>query len=119
GVPAHELAALGRRIGGEDFKALSIQTIVTERETRAVVHGRLIVDHRDLPTRTLFRRLVARIVDQVDDVVLSHAPCPPLCGLRRRSFAGRYAREGEGKTVSPSRPAIRGPVDRRAAGSPD
>ncbi len=57
GMAAHELAALGRRIGGEDFKALAVQAVIAERETRAVVHGRLVVDHRDLPARALFRRL--------------------------------------------------------------
>src|SRR5262249_57724216 len=91
-----------------DCKALSVQTIVTERETRAVVHGRLVVDHRDLPTRALFRRPAARIVDQMDDVVLSHAPCPSLCSLRRLSFAGRNAGEGDAKPSTPAEPGFEG-----------
>ena len=55
GMPAHELAAFGRRIGREDFEALAVQPVVAEREPRAVVHGRLVVDHRDLPARAVFR----------------------------------------------------------------
>ena len=70
---------------------MSVETVIAQRETRAVVHGRLIVDHRDLPTRTLLGRLVARTLDQLDDVVLSHPIRPSLRGLRRLRFAGRHA----------------------------
>ena len=75
-MASHELAPLGRRIGRENFEPLPIQTVVMQRETRAVVHGRLVVDHRDLPARTLFWGLVAGSLDQVDDVVFSHELCP-------------------------------------------
>ncbi len=76
---AHELAALRRRVGGDDLQPLAVELVVAERKSGAVVHGRLVVDHRDLPAPA-FRgcRLVTGIVDQVDDVVVSHAPCPSL-----------------------------------------
>ena len=67
---AHELAAFGRRIGRDDIDPLAVELVVREREPRAFVHGRLVVDHRDFPARSLFaRRLGAGILDQVDDVV--------------------------------------------------
>src|SRR5262249_31294166 len=107
-MAAHELAALGRWIRPEGFEALGVPTIVSESETPAVVHGGLIVDHRDLPTRALFRRPATWIVDQVDDVVLSHAPRPSLCGLRRLSFAGRNAGKGDAKPCTPAEPGFEG-----------
>src|SRR5262249_32416098 len=63
---------------------------------------------RDLPTWALVQKPVARIVDQVDDVVLSHAPCPSLCGLRRLSFTGRNAGEGDAKPCTPAEPRFEG-----------
>src|SRR4029450_3478431 len=89
GMGTHELAPLGGRIGREDFEPLPVEAVVAEREARAVVHGRLVVDHRDLPARTLLPRLIARTLDQLDDVVVSHAPCPSL--LRAASAAIRPA----------------------------
>jgi hypothetical protein len=76
GMVAHELTPLGRRIGRENLKSLSVQTVVVESEARAIVDSRLVVDHRDLPARTLLRRFVAGIVDQVDDIVFSHELYP-------------------------------------------
>ena len=48
---AHELAALGGRIGRHDFEPWPVELVIAEREARAVVHRRLVVDHRDLPAR--------------------------------------------------------------------
>jgi hypothetical protein len=76
GMVAHELAPLGRRICRENLKSLPVQTVVVESEAGAIVDSRLVVDHRDLPARTLLRWFVAGIVDQVDDIVFSHELCP-------------------------------------------
>src|SRR5262249_27445473 len=104
GVTADDLAALGRGIGRKNFKTLSVETVIAERETRAVMDGRLIVDHRYFPTRTLLGRLAARILDQLDDVVLSHPLRPSLCSLRRLRFAGRDAGQRDTKPRPPAKP---------------
>ena len=78
-LAAHELAAFGRRICGQDFQPLPIQLIVAERETGAIVNGGLIINDRDLPAPASgWARLVIVVIDQLDDFVVSHAPCPSL-----------------------------------------
>ena len=60
GMRLHQLAALLRREGGEDFQPVSVKLVVAEREARAVVDGEVVVDHRDLPERSGLRRLRRR-----------------------------------------------------------
>src|SRR5262249_19141959 len=84
------------------------KTVVAERETRAIVDSRLIVDHRHFPTRTLLGRFAARILDQLDDAVLSHPLRPSLCGLRRLRFAGRDAGQRDTKPRPPAEPGFEG-----------
>jgi hypothetical protein len=49
GIGAHQLFALGARVGREDFQRLPVQHIVAERKPRALVHGRVVVNDGDLP----------------------------------------------------------------------
>ena len=71
------------------FQTLPVQAIVGKGEAGAVVHRVIVVDDRDLPPPDLLRgALRAGVIDQLDDLVISHAPCPSLCsagwaGLRR------------------------------------
>ncbi len=53
------------------FEALAVQPVVGEREARAVVHRRLVVDDGDLPARPVLARRpgIRVVVDQLDDVV--------------------------------------------------
>ena len=87
GLCAHQLAAFGRRIGGEDFQALAVQAVVGQRKARAVMHGRIVVDDGDLPfARGRVLRRGAGVVDQVEDIVLfGHCEVPSVSVLWRRS----------------------------------
>ena len=49
GMRAHQLAALGRRIGRQDFERLAVETVVAQRKARAFMHGLIVVDDGDLP----------------------------------------------------------------------
>ena len=68
---AHQRPALGGRIGGKDFKPLSVENVVAQRKAGAFVHRVIIVDDGDLPfaCRGGFRGGPG-IVDQVEDIVL-------------------------------------------------
>ena len=65
---------------------LPVELVVAEREAGAVVDGRIVVDHRDLPARPGLRR-VAGIVDDAE----GSRPVRPLSSVRgcgRRGLAG-------------------------------
>src|SRR5437763_12027287 len=96
-MPAQELAPFGRRIGRENFQALAAEPIIAECEAGAFVHRRLVVDDRDLPAVPFLRRLFGgRVLDQLDDVVFSHAPCP---GCAAASIGGDSPGATHGMTM--------------------
>ena len=71
GIVAHQRAALGRRIGRQDFQPLAVEGVIAQRKARALVHGLIVVDDGDFPFARggiLLRGL--GIVDQVEDIVL-------------------------------------------------
>jgi hypothetical protein len=71
GVPAQEFAPLAGRAGRQQLDPAAVQPIALEREARAVVDGRLVVDHRHLPGRgDRRRRLADVVVDQRDEIRL-------------------------------------------------
>ena len=71
GIVAHQHAALGRGIGGEDFQRGAVEIVIAQRKAGALMHGLIVVDDGDLPFacgRSL--RNGSGIVDQVEDIVL-------------------------------------------------
>ena len=71
GMRAHQVPALGRRIGRQDFQGLAIEIVVAQRKPRAFMHGLIVVDDGDLPfARGRCFRSGSGIVDQVEDIVL-------------------------------------------------
>ena len=80
GMGAHQFAALGRRVGRQDFQRLAVEIVVAERKACALVHGRIVVDDGDLPfARGRSLRSGSGIVDQVEDIVLFvHCGVPSL-----------------------------------------
>src|ERR1700689_2557479 len=76
----HQYAALGRRIGRQDFERLPVEIVVAEREPRAFMHGLIVVDHGDLPfARGRGLRDGPGVVDQMEDIVLfGHCGVPSL-----------------------------------------
>ncbi len=68
---AHQVAALGRRIGRQDFQRLAVEAVVAQRKARAFMHGLIVVDDRDLPfPRGRDFRNSSGVVDQMEDIVL-------------------------------------------------
>jgi len=82
-----QLAAFGRRVGGQEFDAVPFQRIIVEREARSIVHRRIVVDDRDLPRPVVGDARRRFVVDETDDVVVAHFLCSTLLSSATKSGA--------------------------------